>query len=69
MLHLFFIYFSGGESICEVIFEIMCFLYVKIQDGRRSAKGKAQNDQFTVNQLKMLCALLFEVTKNSTSKF
>ena len=27
-----------------------------------------QNDQFTVNQLKMLFALLFEVTKNDTSK-
>ena len=31
-------------------------------------KIKAQNDQFTVNQLKMLFALLFEVIKNNTSK-
>ena len=30
-----FIYFWGGESICRVIFKIVCFLHVKIQNGRR----------------------------------
>ena len=40
----------------------MCFLHVKIKDGR-PAWGKTQNDQSIVNQLKMFSALLFEVIK------
>ena len=45
------------------MFKIVCFLHVKIQDGRHPAYGKAQNNQSIMNQLKMFCTLLFEVTK------